>query len=122
MSWKFESGIPIYSQIMDIIKLRILSGIYTPGGKLPGVRDLALEAGVNPNTMQRAMAGLENEGLVRSVRTSGRYITDDEDLINVLRMELSRTKVEQFYHDMKAIGLTQEEVISLVLSYGGMKK
>ena len=119
MSWKFKSGIPIYSQIMDVIKIRILNNTYAPGDKLPGVRELAVEAGVNPNTMQRALSLLEGEGLVRSERTSGRYITDDQDLINVLRHEKSRIITRQFCEEMAAIGLNQDDIIALIKHYGG---
>ena len=76
MSWTFKEDRPIYSQLVEHIKLGIVSGEWSPGSKLPSVRDLAEEAGVNPNTMQRALADLEREGLVHSKRTSGRYITE----------------------------------------------
>ena len=79
MAWKLDNDRPIYAQIVEKIKLRIISGFYQPGSKLPSVRDLALEAGVNPNTMQKAFAELENSGLLITMRTSGRMVTEDED-------------------------------------------
>ena len=78
MEWNFKSGIPIYTQIIDEMTMRIASGYYGPGDKLPSVRDLAMDAGVNPNTMQRALAELERRGLVFSERTSGRFVTKED--------------------------------------------
>jgi len=119
MSWKFTDGTPIYKQINERIKLHILSGAMKPGDKLPPVRDLAVEAGVNPNTMQRALASLENEGLLYTERTSGRYITQDQDLINVLRYQTSRNITHDFYRQMSAIGMNREDIIAAVTHYGG---
>ena len=75
MSEQFDSSRPIYAQLVERLKARILAGTYQPGGHLDSVRDLAAAAGVNPNTMQRALAQLEAEGLVRTERTSGRFVT-----------------------------------------------
>ena len=77
MAWKFNDNAPIYLQIVNTLKRNIASGAYPPGSRLPSVRDLALEAGVNPNTMQRALSELERSGLVNSQRTAGRFITED---------------------------------------------
>ena len=77
MAEQFDSSRPIYAQLVERLKAKILAGIYPPGGHLDSVRDLAAAAGVNPNTMQRALAQLENEGLVRTERTAGRYVTED---------------------------------------------
>ena len=85
MKWQFENGIPIYLQILRKMRTEIASGAYPPGGKLPPVRELALEAGVNPNTMQRAFAELERDGLVFSQRTSGRFVTEDEEALRQIR-------------------------------------
>ena len=87
MSEQFDSSRPIYAQLVERLKARILAGTYPPGGHLDSVRDLAAAAGVNPNTMQRALAQLETEGLVRTERTSGRYVTEDTELIEQLRTE-----------------------------------
>ena len=75
MSWNLDSSRPIYAQIIEKVSLDIVSGKYQPGDKLPSVRDLAAQAGVNPNTMQKALSELERENLVHSARTSGRFIT-----------------------------------------------
>ena len=85
MSEQFDASRPIYAQLVERLKARILAGTYPPGGHLDSVRDLAAAAGVNPNTMQRALAQLESEGLVRTERTSGRYVTEDTNLIEQLR-------------------------------------
>ena len=78
MPWKLDSNLPIYTQIIEHIQLDIISGLYQPGDRLPSVRDLAAEASVNPNTMQKALSELERSGLLHSQRTSGRFITEDD--------------------------------------------
>ena len=97
MSEQFDSSRPIYAQLVERLKARILAGTYPPGGHLDSVRDLAAAAGVNPNTMQRALAQLETEGLVRTERTSGRYVTEDTELIEQLRTEAARKLAENFW-------------------------
>ena len=77
MGEQFDASRPIYAQLVERLKARILAGTYPPGGHLDSVRDLAAAAGVNPNTMQRALAQLETEGLVHTERTAGRYVTED---------------------------------------------
>ena len=105
MPWDFDNSLPIYLQIMDKIKLKIISGKYRSGEKLPSVRELAQEAGVNPNTMQRALFELEREGLIFSVRTSGRFVTEDEQLIGALRHNLAMEKISEFFESLKALEL-----------------
>ena len=79
MVWKFNDEQPIYQQIISQIKERIVAGEWKAGSKLKSVRELALEAGVNPNTMQKALAELEREGLVYSQRTAGRFVSDNKE-------------------------------------------
>ena len=81
MKWQFSNDAPIYSQLIAQIKVGIVSGAFPPGERLPSVRDLATEAGVNPNTMQRALTELERDGLVYSQRTTGRFVTEDQAMI-----------------------------------------
>ena len=114
MEWNFKNGIPIYTQIIDEMTMRIASGQYPPGGKLPSVRDLALEAGVNPNTMQKALSDFESTGLVHSERTSGRFITNDDNLIKELRKSLVDVQIEEFFKNMGKLGFTGKEIIQLV--------
>ena len=89
MPWDLDNDRPIYVQLMEKIRLDIMSGVYRPGDKLPSVRDLALDAAVNPNTMQKALSELERNGLVYSQRTSGRFITEDENMLKQLKTELA---------------------------------
>lgn len=111
MSWTFKEDRPIYSQLVEHIKLGIVSGEWNPGSKLPSVRDLAEEAGVNPNTMQRALADLEREGLVHSKRTSGRYITEAVDMIDSIRDAIASENINNFIESMKKLGFTPEQTL-----------
>lgn len=114
MSWNLTSDRPIFMQIIEIIQLSIVSGKYSPGDKLPSVRDLAAEAAVNPNTMQKALAELERSGLVYSQRTSGRFITEDFNMIQELKSNLAKEKIEEFLENMEKLGFDTEEVITLM--------
>ncbi|HBK86128.1 MAG TPA: GntR family transcriptional regulator, partial [Firmicutes bacterium] len=104
MKQSFDPNLPIYTQIVDRFKQLIFSGAMSPGEKVPAVRELALELGVNPNTLQRAMSELEREGLLYTERTAGRFVTDDNALIIALREELIATVVREFLAEMKALG------------------
>ena len=114
MEWRIESDAPIYSQLARQIRIGIVSGEYEPGAKLPSVRDLALAAGVNPNTMQRAMTQLEREGLVFPQRTAGRFVTEDAELIAQARREIARVKAEAFLEAMRSLGYTSGEILGLM--------
>ncbi len=114
MAWKLNSDRPIYAQILEVIQLRIISQQYKPGEKIPSVRELAAEAGVNPNTMQKALAELERSGLVMAQRTSGRIVTEDMDMIRKTQDELAREQVDEFIGRMKELGFCKEEVIGLI--------
>ena len=114
MAWKLDNDRPIYAQIVEKIKLRIISGFYQPGGKLPSVRDLALEAGVNPNTMQKAFAELENSGLLITMRTSGRMVTEDEERIGMVRETIAQEKIDAFLQDMRELGFGPEQSFLLI--------
>ena len=91
MAWDFTDNAPIYMQIVNGLQREIASGAYAPGTRLPSVRDLAMEAGVNPNTMQRALAELERRGLVNAQRTAGRFVTEDTAALSEMRRSLSET-------------------------------
>jgi len=114
MSWDFNDDRPIYVQLMEQIQLRIISGIYNVGEKLPSVRDMASDASVNPNTMQKALTELERTGLVFSQRTSGRFITEDSNMIKDIRNSLAKEQIENFIYSMEKIGYTKQETIELV--------
>ena len=112
MAWNLSSDRPIFLQIMEKIKVDIVSGKYQPGQKIPSVRELASEAAVNPNTMQKALTELERENLVFSQRTSGRFITEDEQMIQVLRMEMAREKVTDFLASMRELGFEKDDSVT----------
>ena len=114
MKWELDSERPIYIQLVEQIQAGIISGYYKPGDKLPSVRDLAMEAAVNPNTMQKALSELEKPGLVYTNRTSGRYITSDEDLIKSLKKESASSLILEFLDRMKQIGFPPQEALSLI--------
>ena len=111
MAWQFSSNRPIYSQIVDEIELRILNGTYEMGMRLPSVRDLALLAAVNPNTMQRALSELEEMGLVTTQRNTGRTVTTDDSAVSRARDTKASLLAETFLMQMKALGLSRKEVL-----------
>ncbi|MCR5137296.1 MAG: GntR family transcriptional regulator [Oscillospiraceae bacterium] len=114
MDWKFRSDQPIYSQLVEQIKLGIVSGVFRPGDRLSSVRDMASEAGVNPNTMQRALQELEREGMVYSQRTSGRFVTEDMKIIEGAKQSLAEQQIKSFLDAMKKLGYRREEILSLL--------
>lgn len=111
MAWQFTSNRPIYQQIVDEIELRILNGTYEMGMRLPSVRDLAMMAAVNPNTMQRALSELEDMGLVTTQRNTGRTVTTDEANVSGARNAKADLLVETFLVQMKALGMSRREVL-----------
>lgn len=114
MPWKFIDDIPIYLQIVDILKTYIVSGKYHSGDRLPAVRDLAMEMGVNPNTVQKAFAELERQGLVQSERTAGRYVSIDDEKIRELRRDLSREYVAKLFQNLRDLGMSDEEIRNVI--------
>lgn len=114
MPWNLDSDKPIFIQIVERIESDIVSGKYAPGEKLPTVRDLAVEAAVNPNTMQKAYGELERIGLVFSQRTSGRFVTEDKTLIEKTRTELAQKTAVAFLARMKELGIDKEDAIKLL--------
>jgi len=114
MQWQFSNDAPIYTQLIQQVKVGIVTGAFPPGERLPSVRDLATEAGVNPNTMQRALAELERDGLVYSQRTAGRFVTEDNAMINEAKRSLAERHVKTFLEAMLRLGFRREEIISLI--------
>ncbi len=114
MPWILDSDRPIFIQILERIRMNIISGKYQPGEKLPSVRELAAEAAVNPNTMQRAFAELERAGLVYSRRTSGRFITEDQEMIETLKADIAKEKIKLFLENMQQLGYGKEQILSLM--------
>ena len=108
MPWNLDSSRPIYLQIIERVQMDIITGRYQPGDKLPSVRDLAQEAAVNPNTMQKALSELERSGLIYSQRTSGRFITEDKELIHQMKKGLAAAEgVEEVV--VEEVGVAEED-------------
>lgn len=114
---EFQSNIPIYLQLIDMVKLQIVSGTLKPGEKLKSVRELAMEHGVNPNTMQKALAELEGLGLLYTMRTAGRYVTEDTNLIVSLREQLAAERIGAFFDELGRFGYCSDEIIHLLERY-----
>mgnify|MGYP000500945270 CR=1 FL=1 len=114
MQWDLNSGKPVYLQLVEQIQAGIISGKYRPGDKLPSVREMAAQAMVNPNTMQRAMSELERDGLVYANRTAGRFITSDEELIRQLKKRYITRIISEFLEKMEQLGLNHDEIVSLI--------
>lgn len=114
--WNLNSDRPIYLQLTEEIQRRIITGTYQAGDRLPSVRELAEEASVNPNTMQKAMAELERAGLVYTQRTNGRFITEDQAMIQTLKSSLATKQIQAFLEVMKQYGYEAKEVASLILN------
>ncbi len=109
MNWQIDSDRPVYAQLLEQMQGAIASGVFAPGEKLPGVRELAAQAGVNPNTMQRALAQLEATGLLRTQRTSGRFVTQDTACISAVREEAAGLLTRRWACDMRALGCSKGE-------------
>ena len=114
MDWQFDNNLPIYTQIVYKFRLAIASGELKPGEKLAAVRDTAFQAGVNPNTMQRAFQELERLGLVYTQRSSGRYVTEDTKIISAARNALAEEFMKQFLRSMSGLGLDRRQIIDLL--------
>ena len=106
MKWEFKNGIPIYLQIIGQIKRQIVSGELAPGSRIPAVRDLAQEAGVNPN--------LEQEGLLYTQRTSGRFVTQEEEIMKQTRMQLSDEYIAELFKHLQQLGLSRDDIVEAV--------
>ncbi len=118
MPWEFRGDVPIYTQLTDHLRRKIVSGDLPPGERLPSVRELSAQAGVNPNTVQRAMAEMERLGLVYSQRTAGRFVTEDETVIRNLRTELAREQIDTFLAGMRQLGFDRAEITALLEEEG----
>lgn len=114
MAWRFTSDRPVYLQIADRIIQSVLSGEYQPGEQVPAVRQLALEAAVNPNTVQHAFTELEHEGMIIAKGTMGRYVTEDEKVIELCRRKMAQQLVTNFAEDMRRLSISKEETIEMI--------
>lgn len=118
MKFIFDNDRPIYIQLVEQLRLFILSGKLSEGERLPSVRELAMIAKVNPNTMQKALVELEDDKLIYTERTNGKFVTDDKNLLKKFREELAKEKVITFVDDMKFIGFSKEEIIEYLRKVG----
>jgi GntR family transcriptional regulator len=114
MQIEFDSDTPIYLQLIRMIRQAIVTGTLPPGSKMPSVRDLAIEYGVNPNTVQRSLTELERDGLVFAERTAGRFITSDDALIESIRAELADRQIADFTEHMLALGYRREQLLQIL--------
>lgn len=119
MEYVFDNERPIYIQLVEMIRTYIVSGKFKKGQKLPSVRELALMMKVNPNTMQKALAELEDEKLIYTERTNGKYVTEDEKLIEKIKKQLAGEKVNNYLNSMKNIGISYELAIKYLQELGG---
>lgn len=119
MNYIFDNERPIYIQLVEIIRIEIVSGKLKKGERLPSVRELALMTKVNPNTMQKALAELEDEKLIYTERTNGKFVTEDEKLIENIKKELAREKVNTYLNSMKDIGISLDKAIQYLQELGG---
>jgi DNA-binding transcriptional regulator YhcF (GntR family) len=115
MAWNFVSDRPIYIQIAEHIRIDIVTGVYPPGERLPSVRELAAVAAVNPNTMQRAMSELEQSGLVSALRTTGRFVTEDKDILEQTKLSLANEIVQDYLKKIACLGYSPQEAAELLL-------
>ena len=121
MDYIFDNERPIYVQLVENLRIEIVSGKLKIGERLPSVRELALTARVNPNTMQKALAELEAEGLVYTERTNGKFVTANKELIEKIKRKLAKEKVNNYLESMQNIGISYEEAISYLQEIGGNK-
>jgi len=121
MGYTFNDDTPIYLQIIEHIKLQIISDEYKPKQKIPSVRELSLDFGVNPNTIQKALSELENMGLILTERTNGKFVTSDEKLIEKIKNQTINNMIDEFYSSMKKIGIDRAEVLRIINDERGKK-
>lgn len=114
MTWQFRGHSPVYRQIVRHIRADILNGCYQPDEQIPPVRQLAMEAGVNPNTMQRALSALEDEGLLVSRGTVGRFVTSDEAALERAHRTARQDALEKLAEDAQAAGLTLDDLVQYI--------
>lgn len=114
MGYEFHNNTPIYLQIIERIKTQIINKEYLPNQKIPSVRELSLQFEVNPNTVQKALAELENEGLIYTERTNGKFVTNDEEIIRKITQETIDKMIGNFYDSMAKIGLNKAQILEIL--------
>jgi DNA-binding transcriptional regulator YhcF (GntR family) len=121
MAPKFDNNIPIYIQLVEEIKINIISGKIASGERLPSVREFALQMKVNPNTMQKALQELEEIKLIYTERTNGKFVTEDKKLIDKFKKQYADDLSKKYFQQMESIGFSKEETIKYLESLGGNK-
>lgn len=119
MEITFDNNIPIYIQLLEYVKIFIISGTFGCGEKLPSVRDFSMTFKVNPNTMQKALNELEEDGLIYTERTHGKYVTKDPTVIEKLKDEYALTLAKSYFEGMQKIGLGKADSIKYLQKVGG---
>ena len=122
MNWTFSDDIPIYLQIMNQVKAQIAAGILKPGEKIAPVRELAMEAGVNPNTMQKALAELEREGVLYSKRTAGRFVAESESRTEILQEQMVKEQMDNYLAAMQQLGYDRMQAVNQLEQYSRRQK
>ena len=112
MNFIFDNDRPIYIQLVEQLKEYIVSGEFKAGEKLPSVRDFAMQIKVNPNTVQKALAEIENQKLIYTERTNGKFVTENEELIENVKKELANQKVQKYFQDMNKLGIDKQDAIT----------
>ena len=118
MNYNFDNNIPIYLQLVSLIKNDIIKGALSPGEKLPSIRDLAITYKVNPNTVSKALSELENISLIYTERTNGKYVSSDISLINKYKEEYATSLTEEYINKMINLGYNKEEVNKYIMKKG----
>lgn len=119
MKFDFDNERPIYIQIVEQLKISIISGRFKLGERLPSVRELALAAKVNPNTMQKALIELENNNLIYTERTNGKYVVNDKKLLDKEREKLAQDIINKYLNDMNKLGISLQDTICYLQKLGG---
>lgn len=119
MNFIFDNDRPIYVQLVEQLTLYIVSGKLEPGSRLPSVRDLALQTKVNPNTMQKALIELENNQLVYTERTNGKFVTTNSELIKSIKKQLASRRVQEYLLNMEKLGVHKSDAIKYLQELGG---
>ena len=122
MEWKLDDSRPIWPQLKEQLIIAIVAGRFQMGGPFPTVRELAEDAGVNRNTMQRALSELEHDGFVITNRTAGRTVTTDEGLVARMKEQIAMQNIEKFIREMEAIGYDADDIVKMIQERGVEKK
>ena len=111
---KFDNNVPIYIQLVEQLKIYIISGKFSPGDRIPSVRELALQTRVNPNTMQKALTELEDLKLIYTERTNGKFVSNDTELIKKLKLNAIQSKIDEFVISMEQLGINKKDIIDIL--------